>query len=104
MLNHPEFNYHLVSETEMRRLYAQHDIDSVISNCKTEEAIADQGAMHHAFCCTITVVEYFEPDTGLPVATIHRQVYVDHSKATISTVRMFRFEIDVYILEPPVSA
>ena len=102
MNNNPSGFFHrLVSETEMLRLFNEHEMEQKISQYTPEERIVDQGAMHHAFCCTIKVFEYFETDSCIQVATFHVQIYAAPGKPSTRTVRMFRDGLNVYILEPP---
>ena len=95
-----DFRHHLLPETEMLHRFSQHDMEQTLSRCSVEETLVDQGYMHHAFCCTINLLEYFEPGTGIQVATLYQQTYVDNSRTPVRFIRMFRVGTDVYILEP----
>jgi len=85
----------------MLRLFNEHHLDQVLLECRSNKQTVDQGEMHHAFCCTITLTEFFEPATNSQVATIHRQDYVDPDRNPVEVIRMFRVGKDVYILELP---
>ena len=78
----------------MLRLFGEHDMEREISQCRPEEILVDQGAMHHAFCCTIKVIEYFDTTTGIQTATIDRQDYVDGNRPSVRFIRMFRVGLD----------
>ena len=53
--------------------------------------------MHRGFCCTASIVKYFDPDTDVQVAEIYHLSYVDTSKPPVRTIRRLRIGPDVYI-------
>jgi len=100
MPNSSSFRYLLATEADIQRLSQEHNIvHEMASWIQTSETLVDQGEMHHGFCCKIWTLEYNEPQTDLPVATIDRQTYV--GGRTVLQIRRLRIGNDVYCLKLP---
>jgi hypothetical protein len=100
MTNSSSFRYLLATETKIQQLFKEHNIEQKMKSwIQSSEIFVDQGEMHHGFCCKIWTVEYSEPQTQLPIATIDRQVYV--GGRTVLQVRRLRIDNDVYCLKLP---
>jgi hypothetical protein len=95
------FAFHDLPEAEMIRLWVEHDMDQKLSQCAPPlDTTVDQGVMHHTFCCTIKISEFFEPGTSLPLAILHQQIPVN-GRAQQRFIRAFRLEANVYVNQGP---
>ena len=92
-----KFQFHAVGEAAMNRLLQEHGIEQTISGCRTEETLVDQGRMHHAFCCAIKIIEYFDPTTGDPIASLVVQTFIDPSRAPVRIFKMCVIGVSVYV-------
>jgi hypothetical protein len=100
MTDSTEFEFKLVPEDEMLRLCNEHDLRLILSGCEEPTpALADQGVMHHAFCCKIYTLKYLDPKTKDQVVTIDRQIWVS-PKPTTETVRLLKIGHVVYLRDP----
>jgi hypothetical protein len=100
MIDTSSFRYKLATEAELNRLFVAHGIQQQMANWTvSSETYVPQHPMHEVFCCKIWTIEYEDPTTNLPIATIDRQVHVG-GKISLQ-IRRLRVGLDVYCLKLP---
>jgi hypothetical protein len=97
----PSQKHYLLSAEEMAALYARHNFDSILAECRTFKSAVPQTLMHETFCCKKFLVQYRNPKADDEIAFIAEQVFRDPQKGTVRHVLRLRVEGDVYSLKLP---